>query len=180
MPKDNARKEILAWEWYDSRTLAAGTTEVSDLFQNPNDGAGEPVIYYTNIKTQPFVPTGEIFRCDGMSFSPQPDITLPLLSALLKGVLELQANDRTVFQIPLKYIPAGAGIGAGMSNQALATGGADYPSNQVPLASNRYFLNPAIEFQGGETIKGILRWPVAPTALFFHVSLKGVRVRAGA
>jgi len=178
MPKDPTRKEILAWEWYDSRTLGAGTTEVSDLFQNVNDGAGEPVLYYTNIKAQPFVPVGEIFRVDGISFSPQPDITSLLLAALLKGVFELRANDRVMLEIPLKYIPAAAGF-AGFTEKSGAAQ-PDYPTNQVPLASNRYFLNPPLEIQGGEIVKASLRWPVAPTAVFFHSSLKGVRVRQGA
>ncbi len=178
MPKDPTRKEILAWEWFDSRTLGAAATEISDLFQNQNDGAGEPVLYYTNIKTQPFVPSGEVFRCDGISFSPQPDITSLFLAALLKGVFELWANDRVVLQVPLKYIPASAGF-AGFTEKSGAAQ-PDYPTNQVPLASNRYFLTPPIEFMGGEVVKGVLRWPVAPTALFFHMSLKGVRVRSGA
>ncbi len=177
-PVNPAQKEIVAWEWYDSRTLGAATVEVSDLFQNPNDGAGEPVLYFTNIKTQPFVPLGEIFRIDGIAFSPQPDITSLLLAALLKGVFELRANDRVALELPIKYLPAAAGF-AGYTEKSGAAQ-PDYPTNQVPLASNRYFLNPPIEIKGGETVKGSLRWPVAPTALFFHVSLKGVRVRSGA
>jgi hypothetical protein len=178
MPKDPTRKEILAWEWYDSRTLGAATVEVSDMFQNQNDEAGEPVLYYTNIKTQPFVPSGEVFRCDSIAFTPQPDITSLLLAALLKGVFQLWASDRVVLEVPLRYIPGSSGF-AGYTEKSGAAQ-PDYPANGVPLASNRYVLNPAIEFQGGETVKAVLRWPVAPTALFFYVSLKGVRVRSGA
>ncbi len=179
MPRNQNVAQWLPWVWYDSRTLGASAVEVTDLFSNPNRST-EPVPYYTNMPSTGTLPQADLFKCDAIAFAPQPDITAPLLAALMKGFLEVRASGREQYQVPLKMVPAGAGIGAGLSNQALATGGADYPANGTPFAGNYHKFVPAVELGGGEQFSIYLRWPVAPTALFFHVLLFGLRKRTGA
>jgi hypothetical protein len=149
------------------------------MFANPNRTT-EPVKYYTNMPSTGQLPQGDLFRCDAVAFAPQPDITAPLLAALLKGWCQINASGREQFEVPLRMIPAGAGVGAGLTNQALATGGADYPSNGVPFAGNYLKFVPALDLGGGEQFSVRLEWPVAPTALFFYVLLFGLRKRTGA
>lgn len=176
---DDSRIQVLSNVLYDSRTLGAADVKVMDLFQKPNNAAGQPTDYYTNIEQTPVLPVGEQARVDGVAFSPEPDVTTPNIVKFMKGVLRIIQSKREQFAIPIKFVPSMGGV-FGFSNQALATGGADYPSIGVPSNSNFLLLNPPIDIRGGETFAVQCEWPTAPGALFFHVLLRIVRVRPGA
>lgn len=176
---DQSRVQVLSNVIYDSRTLGASDTKVLDLFQKPNSTATQPTDYLHNIDSTPMLPVGEQARIDGVAFSADPDITAANLVKLMKGVLRIKASKREQFTIPIKFIPSMGGV-YGFSNQALATGGADFPTSGMPSNNNFLLLNPPIDVQGGETFAVECEWPTAPGALFFHVLLRLVRVRAGA
>jgi hypothetical protein len=171
--------EIKSGVFYDSRTLGAADKAVTDLFAVPNPAATIPKDYFTNVDvTGGLIPSGEEAMIDGVAFSANPDITAPLLVGLLKGVLRIIRNKRESFTIPIKFLPSMGGI-FGFSNQALATGGADYPSSGVPSNQNFFALDPPIEIVGGQQFAVQCEWGTAPTAQLFWVLLRVAHKRPG-
>lgn len=171
--------EIRAGVFYDSRTLGASDKNVTDLFAKPNPSAADPIVYYHNLDAQGgLIPKDEEAIIDGVAFSCDPDITAVNLVKFMKGALEIQRNKRESFSIPIKNLPSAGGV-FGFSNQALATGGADFPSSGVPSAQNFFPLDPAIEVIGGQQFAVRCYWPTAPGALFFHVILRVAHKRPG-
>jgi hypothetical protein len=178
-PAFSSAVEIRAGVFYDSRTLGAADKKISDLFAKPNSAATEPLGYFHNLDvTGGLIPAGEEAVVDGVAFSTDPDITVVNLVKFLKGVLIITRNKRESLTIPIKFVPSMGGV-FGFSNQALATGGADFPSSGVPSAQNYLPLDPAVEVIGGQQFSVSCEWGTAPGALFFHVLLRAAHKRPG-
>jgi hypothetical protein len=120
------------------------------------------------------LPAGQSFLLKGLAFVPLPGQSGALLVAAQKGLFEFYLAATPRFQCPIFYLTSGCGI-AGVSNQALATGGADFLQNGVPdPRAVLWFENDqAIPLNSGKNFRVDLTWGTAPTASTFWVFLLG-------
>jgi hypothetical protein len=162
--------EILEYPLWDSVTLGSSDLSAS-LFKIPI-GSSSKTKYNTNLENAGQLPVGYQFTIKAISWMPLPGTVAADLLALSKGYLELFVGSLSKFIAPLFLLPSGAGF-AGVSTQALATGGVDYWFNGIPDARSIYSLEYPIELRSGVSIKVDLIWGTAPGAKTLWVFLHG-------
>jgi len=137
-------KEVLNYTFYDSFTLATGTTQESTLFQTPTTN-----LLNSNFVGQGSFPAGQAFLVQSIRFIPAQGSTLADMIALLENITITLAleNSKKYVEALAKFFPAGVGATVEEvpgTTPALATG-LQLANNGIAALGNTYrFARPVV------------------------------------
>lgn len=137
-------KEVLNYTFYDSFTLATGTTQESTLFQTPTTN-----LLNSNFVGQGSFPAGQAFLVQSLRFIPAQGSTLADMIALLENITITLAleNSKKYVEALAKFFPAGVGATVEEvpgTTPALATG-LQLANNGIAALGNTYrFARPVV------------------------------------
>ena len=137
-------KEVLNYTFYDSFTLATGTTQESTLFQTPTTN-----LLNSNFVGQGSFPAGQAFLVQSIRFIPAQGSTLADMIALLENVTITLAleNSKKYVEALAKFFPAGVGATVEEvpgTTPALSTG-LQLANNGIAALGNTYrFARPVV------------------------------------
>ena len=137
-------KEVLNYTFYDSFSLATGTTQDSTLFQAPTTN-----LLNSNFVGQGSFPAGQAFLVQSLRFIPAQGSTLADMIALLENVTITLAleNSKKYVEALAKFFPAGVGATVEEvpgTTAALSTG-LQLSNNGIAALGNTYrFARPVV------------------------------------
>jgi len=137
-------KEVLNYTFYDSFSLATGTTQESTLFQTPTTN-----LLNSNFVGQGSFPAGQAFLVQSLRFIPAQGSTLADMIALLENVTITLAleNSKKYVEALAKFFPAGVGATVEQvpgTTPALSTG-LQLSNNGIAALGNTYrFARPVV------------------------------------
>jgi len=137
-------KEVLNYTFYDSFSLATGTTQDSTLFQAPTTN-----LLNSNFVGQGSFPAGQAFLVQSLRFIPAQGSTLADMIALLENITITLAleNSKKYVEALAKFFPAGVGATVEEvpgTTAALSTG-LQLSNNGIAALGNTYrFARPVV------------------------------------
>ena len=175
MPRIEEGKEVLSWLIWDS--ITPGATDVAaTLFAAPLGQAGK-TLYDTNMRNAGRMPWPEELTFETVRFAADPDATLAIQLALMKGTFSLAIGNKSYLDLRLFELPSGGGVHVVAPSVPTLVEAAPptYPAgvfvgqSGVPDQTSVYPLSVPLTLDAGETFRVEVTWPIAPEAHKFWI-----------
>lgn len=170
-------KDVIAQPLYDRMTVATSGTTSLAFFQTPI-GQSSKTLLHTNMRLAGQVSPHQESLVIGLQVQPvivDAHTYAELVTVFNSGHLVFTIQQKTFYETPLSFVPAGGGItGSTVVNAELIA------TNGFPAAANKIDLAYPVKLSNGQTFDVTLYWGTAPTlttAMELYVKLLGYMKR---